>query len=64
MAALSEAKRRANNKYIKENMTILACKVRKDYADKVKAVAEANGDTVNAIIKRSLDEYLANNRPY
>lgn len=64
MAALSEAKRRANNKYIKENMTILACKVRKDYAEKIKAVAEANGETVNAIIKRSLDEYMENNKIY
>lgn len=62
MAALTEAKRRSNNKYIKENMTILACKVRKDYADKVKAAAEANGDTVNAIIKRSLDAYLEENK--
>lgn len=55
---LTDAKRRANNKYIKENMTILACKVRKDYAERVKALAAANGTTVNAIIKAALDEYI------
>lgn len=58
--ALSEAKRRANNKYIKENMTTLACKVRKEYADQVKAKAAENGETVNAIIKRALDNYMEN----
>ena len=55
---LTDAKRRANNKYIKENMTILACKVRKDYAERVKALAAADGTTVNAIIKAALDEYI------
>lgn len=55
---LTDAKRRANNKYIKENMTILACKVRKDYAERVKALAAEDGTTVNAIIKAALDEYI------
>lgn len=59
MAALTDAKRRANNKYIKENMTILACKVRKDYAEQVKARAEENGDTVNGIIRKALDDYMS-----
>ena len=61
---VTEAKKRNNAKWDKENMMILACKVRKEYAEKVKAAAEANGETVNAIIKRSLDEYLENNKAY
>lgn len=40
-------------------MTVLGCKVRKEYADQVRAVCAANGDTVNAILKQALDDYLS-----
>lgn len=63
MAPLTDSKRRANNKYIAEHMTTVACKVRKDYAERIKAAAAANGDTVNAIIKRALDTYLEEHEP-
>lgn len=56
---LTDAKRRANNKHIAKNYTVLGCKVRKEYADKVRAACAANGDTVNAIMKRALDDYLS-----
>ena len=56
--ALTDAKRRANNKYIKENMTTLSCKIRKDKAALLKQVCEDNGDTVNAIFTRAVDAYL------
>ena len=39
-------------------MTTLACKVRKDYAERVRACCEANGDTVNAVLRSALDDYL------
>lgn len=55
---LTDAQRRANNKYISEHMTVLGCKVRKDYADKVRAKCKEDGMTVNAILKRVLDEYM------
>lgn len=55
---LSDAKRRANNKYIAVHMTVLGCKVRRDYADRVRQACADNGDTVNAVIRRALDEYL------
>lgn len=55
---LSDARRRANNKYIAAHMTTLACKVRKDYAERVRACCEANGDTVNAVLRAALDDYL------
>ena len=48
--AITEARRRANNKWSKENMTILACKVRKTYAEQVKSKAALDGTSVNAII--------------
>jgi hypothetical protein len=56
--ALTDAKRRANNKYIKENMTTLSCKIRKDKATLLKQVCEDHGDTVNAILTRAVDDYL------
>ncbi len=56
--ALTEAQKRANNKYIKEHMTVLGCKVRKEYAEKVREKAKAEGTSVNAILKKALDEFL------
>lgn len=56
--ALTEAQKRANNKYIAEHMTVLGCKVRKEYADKVREKAKEEGTSVNAILKRALDEFL------
>lgn len=56
--ALTEAQKRANNKYIAEYMTVLGCKVRKEYADKVREKAKAEGTSVNAILKKALDEFL------
>lgn len=56
--ALTEAKRRANDKYLAENYTILGCKVRREYADQVREEAKRRGDSVNAVIKQALDDYL------
>ena len=56
--ALTEAQKRANNKYIAEHMTVLGCKVRKEYADKVREKAKEEGTSVNAKLKRVLDEFL------
>ena len=56
--ALTDAQRRANNKYISEHMTVLGCKVRKDYADRVREKAKDEGTSVNAILKKALDEFM------
>lgn len=56
--ALTEAQKRANNKYIAEHMTVLGCKVRKEYACKVREKAKEEGTSVNAILKKALDEFL------
>lgn len=56
--ALTEAQKRANNKYIAEHMTVLGCKVRKEYAERVREKAKADGISVNAILKKALDEFL------
>lgn len=55
---LTDAQRRANNKYISEHMTVLGCKVRKDYADRVRQKAKDEGTSVNAILKKALDDFM------
>lgn len=55
---VSEAKRKANNKYDAKHMTVLGCKVRKEYAEKVKQKAQDTGTTVNAILKKALDDFI------
>ena len=55
---VSPKKRASNNKWDAENMTVLGVKVRKDYAERVRACCEANGDTVNAVLRAALDDYL------
>ena len=56
--ALTDAQRRANNKYISEHMTVLGCKVRNDNADRVRQKAKDEGTSVNAILKKALDDFL------
>lgn len=55
---VSEAKKRSNAKYDKEHMTILACKVRKEYAVRVKKKAEEKGTNVNAILLKAMKEFM------
>ncbi|MCI5929037.1 MAG: ribbon-helix-helix protein, CopG family [Pseudoflavonifractor capillosus] len=55
---LTEAKRKANDKYLAANYTVLGVKVRKDYAEEVRKKAKERGDTVNAILKAALDKYM------
>ena len=57
--ALTEAKRRANNKYIAANMTVLGCKVRKDKAERFRAACKATGTTPNAVFTAAMDNLLA-----
>ena len=56
--ALTEAQRRASNRYAAKNLTVLGCKVRKDYAELVKAKAKSKGTTVNAIFMQALKEFM------
>lgn len=55
---VTPAKRASNDKWDRENMTILGCKVRREYADQVREEAQRRGDSVNAVIKQALDDYL------
>ena len=55
---VNRAKRASNNRWDKENMTILACKVRKDYADTVKQQASKRGTSVNAVLLNAVSDFM------
>ncbi len=56
--ALTDAQRRANNKYIAQHMTVLGCKVRKEDADAFRAACAARGTTVNAVFRRAMEDFM------
>lgn len=56
--SLTDVKRRANNKYIAANMTVLGCKIRKDKAEQFKAACKAAGTTPNAVFTAAINEFL------
>ena len=54
----SDAQRRAENKYAAANYTMIGCKVRKDYAERIKAAAAAMNTTPGAVVRAALDKLL------
>ena len=55
---LTDAQRRANNKWDRENMANISCKMRREIAEEFKAAAKANGTTPNELIRGWIAEYL------
>ena len=49
--AISEAQKKAAAKYHKENIASLACRVKKEQADKFKTYCENIGKTSNAVLR-------------
>ncbi len=56
--AVTRSKRAANNKWDKENMKIVACKIRKEQAEQFKQYAEDRGTTSNALLKNYVLECI------
>ena len=52
----TDAQKKAAAKYHKENIASLACRVKKNQAEKFKAYCEAEGKTSNAVLR----EYVLN----
>lgn len=48
---VSRSKRAANNKWDKENMKIVACKLKTEDAEAFKQYANDNGTTPNALLR-------------
>lgn len=56
--AVSDAQRRAANKYISEKLEEIKFRVAKGKKDIIKAHAESRGESVNSFINRSVDETI------
>lgn len=54
----SESQKKARDKWDKEHTTILGCKVRKEYAERVKHKAREDGTSVSAIIRNALKDFM------
>lgn len=48
---VSEAQKKASEKYHRDNIRSLACRVKKDQAEKFKAYCDGQGKTSNAVLR-------------
>ena len=55
---ISEARKRANDKYLKEKVEEFKVRVPKGKKDEIKAHAEAQGESTNAFINRAIDQTM------
>ena len=56
---VTRAKRESNNRWDRENMTILGCKVKREVAEQARAAAEAAGTNINALLRQTIDSLIA-----
>ncbi len=56
--AVSEAKRRANDKWDREHMATLACKVKRTQAERFKERCEEQGKKANSVLRDFVLEYI------
>ena len=56
--AVSEAQKRASNKYNKENMTTLGCKVKREQAAAFKEYCSERGKTSNTVLKEYVERCI------
>ena len=56
--AISEAQKKASAKYHKENIASLACRVKKEQAEKFKAFCTNQGKTSNAVLREFVLECI------
>ena len=57
--SVSRAKRASNNKWDKENMKIVACKIKKDDAEAFKQYADEKNTTPNALLRNYIYNCIA-----
>ena len=61
--APTEAQKRASAKYQKENISSLACRVKKDQAEKFKAYCTEQGKTSNAVLREYVLDCIGEKEP-
>lgn len=59
--ATSEAQKKASARYHKENIASLACRVKKDQAERFKAYCENQGKTSNAVLREYVLSCISEN---
>lgn len=55
---LTEAQRKANDKYIKEHYQKLSISYPKEYCEKVKEAAQAAGESLAGYVKKAIDSRM------
>lgn len=59
--AVSDAKKRANQKWDNTNMATLACKIKKSQADQFKKYCTEQGKTSNAVLREYVLDCIGEN---
>ena len=60
--AVSDAKKKANQKWDTANMATLACKVKKDQAERFREYCTNKGETVNAALQGYISSCIGDNQ--
>ena len=55
---MTDSLRKATNKWQRDNMTVISCKVKNELACEFKTAVERNGTTQNAVLRAAMQEYL------
>lgn len=58
---VTDAQKRARDKWDKENMTVVACKLKKEQAKAFRQYAKEQGKTVNAVLTEFVAACIGNN---
>ena len=56
--AVSDAKRKSNEKWDKENMAYQTVKVRRELLERFKATCAERGDRVNTVLREAMENYI------
>lgn len=56
--AVSDAKRKSNEKWDKENMAYQTVKVRRELLEQFKATCAERGDRVNTVLRVAMENYI------
>ena len=60
--AISEAKKKSNYKWDKENMAYQTVKVSKRLLTDFKTACASRGDKVNTVLKNAMEKYIADHK--
>ena len=55
---VTRAKRANNNKWDAANMTVLGCKVKREYADAFRKACRESGTTPNEVFKNAIQSFM------